>query len=200
LSDQQQEAVKAALTSKISVLTGGPGTGKTTTLQMVINALQAENFTFLLASPTGRAAKRLAEATGQNASTIHRLLGWNPQEGGFEKGEEDPLVCDMIVIDEASMIDIVLFNSLLKAIPIGAHLMLVGDVDQLPSVGAGNVLNDVIASGVAHVTRLNQIFRQDDSSLIVTQPDARHAARRRSGAVARSRSCGDTASPAAADR
>ena len=168
LSPQQQSAVTAALTSKISVLTGGPGTGKTTTLQMVINALQAERFTYLLASPTGRAAKRLSEATGQDASTIHRLLGWNPQEGGFAKNDEDPLKCDMIIIDEASMIDIVLFNSLLKAIPSNAHLLLVGDVDQLPSVGAGNVLNDVIASGIAHVTRLNQIFRQDDSSLIVT--------------------------------
>ncbi|MDQ7035880.1 MAG: ATP-dependent RecD-like DNA helicase [Anaerolineae bacterium] len=168
LSEQQEGAVQAALTSKVSILTGGPGTGKTTTLQMVINALHAEKFTFLLASPTGRAAKRLAEATGYDASTIHRLLGWNPHGGGFEKDEDDPLVCDMIVIDEASMIDIVLFNSLLKAIPIGAHLLLVGDVDQLPSVGAGNVLNDVIASDIAHVTRLNQIFRQDDDSLIVT--------------------------------
>jgi exodeoxyribonuclease V alpha subunit len=168
LSPEQQSAVKAALTSKVSVLTGGPGTGKTTTLQMVINALDTENFKFLLASPTGRAAKRLSEATGEPASTIHRLLGWNPEGGGFAKNEDDPLECDMIIIDEASMIDILLFNSLLKAIPNEAHLMLVGDIDQLPSVGAGNVLNDVIASEIGQVTRLSQIFRQDDTSHIVT--------------------------------
>jgi exodeoxyribonuclease V alpha subunit len=168
LSPEQQGAVKAALTSKVSVLTGGPGTGKTTTLQMVINALDAESFKFLLASPTGRAAKRLSEATGEPASTIHRLLGWNPEGGGFTKNEDEPLECDMLIIDEASMIDILLFNSLLKAIPNEAHLMLVGDVDQLPSVGAGNVLNDVIASEIGHVTRLSQIFRQDDASHIIT--------------------------------
>lgn len=167
LSEEQQSAVKAALTSKISVLTGGPGTGKTTTLQMVINALDEEGFAYMLASPTGRAAKRLGEATGQDAMTIHRMLGWSGGIG-FEHDEDNPLKTDVLIIDEASMIDLVLLYNLLKALEPATHLMLVGDVDQLPSVGAGNVLNDVINSGIAHVTRLTQIFRQDDNSHIVT--------------------------------
>ena len=166
LTEQQQGAVKAALTSKISVLTGGPGTGKTTTLQMVINALLAEKRTFRLASPTGRAAKRLGEATGQNASTIHRMLGFMP-DGGFDLDEDNPLETDIVIVDESSMIDLILFYNLLKAIRPHSHLMLVGDVDQLPSVGAGNVLRDVINSGLAHVTRLDTIFRQSEDSLIV---------------------------------
>ena len=168
LSDEQQGAVTGALFSKISVLTGGPGTGKTTTLRMVINALDLEGYEYKLASPTGRAAKRLSEATEKPASTIHRLLGFNPQFGGFDYDEDEPLEADVVIIDEASMIDLLLFNSLLKALTPGCHLMLVGDIDQLPSVGAGNVLNDVIDSGIAHVTRLSQIFRQDDSSHIVS--------------------------------
>jgi exodeoxyribonuclease V alpha subunit len=166
LTEQQQGAVKAALTSKISVLTGGPGTGKTTTLQMVINALLAEKRTFRLASPTGRAAKRLGEATGQQASTIHRMLGFMP-DGGFDLDEDDPLETDIVIVDESSMIDLILFYHLLKAIRPHSHLMLVGDIDQLPSVGAGNVLRDVINSGLAHVTRLETIFRQSEDSLIV---------------------------------
>ncbi len=168
LSHQQFSAVRAALTSKVSVLTGGPGTGKTTTLQMLINALHEGDYPFNLASPTGRAAKRLGEATGEDASTIHRLLGFSPDEGGFEHDESNPLKSDMIVIDEASMLDLQLFHSLLKALQPTTHLLLVGDVDQLPSVGAGNVLRDVIDSGIAHVTRLEQIFRQDDKSHIVS--------------------------------
>lgn len=168
LTEQQQSAVRGVLSNKISVLTGGPGTGKTTTLRMVINALDEEKFTYELASPTGRAAKRLSEATGRPASTIHRLLGWNPQQGGFEHDDDEPLSADVIVIDESSMLDLILFYSLLKALRPSAHLLLVGDVDQLPSVGAGNVLNDVINSGIAHVTRLTQIFRQEDDSHIVT--------------------------------
>ena len=168
LSHQQQSAVRASLASKLSVLTGGPGTGKTTTLQMLINALLDGDYRFSLASPTGRAAKRLSEATGQKASTIHRLLGYSPEKGRFEHDEDNPLPIDMLIIDEASMLDLQLFHSLLKALQPTAHLLLVGDVDQLPSVGAGNVLRDVIASGVAHVTRLDQIFRQDDSSHIVS--------------------------------
>jgi exodeoxyribonuclease V alpha subunit len=166
LSEQQQGAVKAALTTKVSVLTGGPGTGKTTTLQMVINALLWAKRGFKLASPTGRAAKRLSEATGQQASTIHRMLGYAP-DGGFELDEDQPLDADMVIVDEASMLDLSLFYNLLKAIRPSTHLMLVGDVDQLPSVGAGNVLRDVIESGVAHVTRLDTIFRQSEDSLIV---------------------------------
>ena len=168
LSPQQINAVRAALTSKVSVLTGGPGTGKTTTVQMLINALHEGDYPFNLASPTGRAAKRLGEATGEEASTIHRLLGFSPDEGGFEHDESNPLKSDMVVIDEASMLDLQLFHSLLKALQPTTHLLLVGDVDQLPSVGAGNVLRDVIDSGVAHVTRLEQIFRQDDKSHIVS--------------------------------
>ncbi|MCY4061497.1 MAG: ATP-dependent RecD-like DNA helicase [Chloroflexi bacterium] len=168
LSPQQLSAVRAALTSKVSVLTGGPGTGKTTTLQMLINALKERDYRFHLASPTGRAAKRLAEASGENASTIHRLLGFSADEGGFEHDESNPLPTDMVVIDEASMLDLQLFHSLLRALPPTTHLMLVGDVDQLPSVGAGNVLHDVIDGGIAQVTRLDQIFRQDDASHIVS--------------------------------
>lgn len=166
LSEQQQGAVKAALANKVSILTGGPGTGKTTTLRMVIHALEALEFSFALASPTGRAAKRLSEATDRSASTIHRLLGYTPAEG-FVYDDDNPLDIDMLIVDETSMLDLLLFNDLLKALKPEAHLMLVGDVDQLPSVGAGNVLRDVIASGVAHVTRLNVIFRQDEDSHIV---------------------------------
>jgi exodeoxyribonuclease V alpha subunit len=166
LTDVQQGAVLAALTRKLSVLTGGPGTGKTTTLQMVINALKQESIKFELASPTGRAAKRLGEATGEKAQTIHRLLGWG--DGHFTHDEDEPLKIDFLVVDEASMIDLVLFYNLLKALKPTTHLLLVGDVDQLPSVGAGNVLKDVIHSGLAHVTRLDQIFRQAQHSHIVT--------------------------------
>jgi exodeoxyribonuclease V alpha subunit len=166
LTDQQQGAVKAALTSKVSVLTGGPGTGKTTTLRMVIQALNSADRTFALASPTGRAAKRLSEATGEPASTIHRLMGYSPGEG-FLHDEDYPLDIDMLIVDEASMLDLVLFYNMLKALRPFTHLMLVGDVDQLPSVGAGNVLRDVINSDLAHVTRLETIFRQSEDSLIV---------------------------------
>jgi exodeoxyribonuclease V alpha subunit len=166
LTAQQQSAVRAALSSKVSVLTGGPGTGKTTTLQMVIAALETEDFRYALASPTGRAAKRLSEATGRDAYTIHRLLGYSPREG-FAYNEEYPLEVDMLIVDEASMIDLLLFYNLLKALRPETHLMLVGDVDQLPSVGAGNVLHDVINSGHAFVTRLELIFRQSEQSHII---------------------------------
>lgn len=165
LSEQQTDAVRAAITEKISVLTGGPGTGKTTTLKMVIAALKEGKYKVALCSPTGRAAKRLAEATGEEAFTIHRLLGYLP-EGGFGMDEDSPLKTDIVVVDESSMLDVLLFSALLKAIPPEAHLLLVGDIDQLPSVGAGNVLRDVIDSGVAFVTRLQTIFRQDEGSHI----------------------------------
>lgn len=168
LSDQQQSAVKAALIEKVSVLTGGPGTGKTTTLQMVINALEKEGIPYELASPTGRAAKRLSEATGRQAQTIHRMLGFSREAGGFEHNEDNPLKADFIIVDETSMLDLLLFHNLLKATKPNAHLMLVGDVDQLPSVGAGNVLNDVLNSQIVNVTRLTQIFRQASHSHIVT--------------------------------
>ena len=166
LTNQQQGAVRAALANKLSVLTGGPGTGKTTTLRMVIQALEELDFSFALASPTGRAAKRLSEATERPATTLHRLLGYIPGEG-FVYDEDNPLDIDMLIVDETSMLDILLFFDLLKALKPETHLMLVGDVDQLPSVGAGNVLRDVIASGIAHVTRLAVIFRQDEASHIV---------------------------------
>lgn len=166
LTDQQQSAVKEAMTSKVSVLTGGPGTGKTTTLQMVIAALEKVRFTVALASPTGRAAKRLGEATGRDAFTIHRLLGYAPGLG-FDHDEDYPLEVDMLIVDEASMIDLLLFNSMIRALKPEAHLMLVGDVDQLPSVGAGNVLRDVIDSGVGFVTTLDTIFRQSEDSHII---------------------------------
>lgn len=167
LTKQQQSAVKAALTGKVSVLTGGPGTGKTTTLRMVIHALEEKAYRYALASPTGRAAKRLSEATNRPASTIHRLLEFNPMDGGFQRDEDNPLELDFLVVDEASMLDLLLFYNLLKALPAHAHLLLVGDIDQLPSVGAGNVLRDIIESGVAHVTRLDQIFRQSEASYII---------------------------------
>lgn len=166
LSPQQQGAVRAALENKVSVLTGGPGTGKTTTLKMVIQALDKLKMTYALCSPTGRAAKRLSEATGQPARTIHRMLEYKPGEG-FTRNEENPLEVDMLIVDETSMVDLLLLNDLLKALKPETHLMLVGDVDQLPSVGAGNVLRDVIESGAAHVTRLNVIFRQPQDSHII---------------------------------
>jgi len=167
LTDQQQEAVRAAFSHKVSILTGGPGTGKTTTLRAVIRALESVNAKYALASPTGRAAKRLSEATGRPAKTIHRLLGYSPREG-FGFNEDNPLDVDMLIVDEVSMLDLVLSYNLLKALAPETHLMLVGDVDQLPSVGAGDVLRDLIRSGKPHVTRLAVIFRQAGGSLIIS--------------------------------
>lgn len=167
LTPQQQEAVRRALTNKISVLTGGPGTGKTTTLRTLIAVLERARRRFLLASPTGRAAKRLSEATGHPARTIHRMLGFSPSDFGFTHNEENPLDADIVIIDEASMLDLSLFYSLLKALSPDTHLLLVGDIDQLPSVGAGNVLHDVIAGSVGALTRLDVIFRQAETSRII---------------------------------
>lgn len=166
LSAQQMEAVQTAVTRKVTILTGGPGTGKTTCLRALLDLLDGHKLTYALASPTGRAAKRLAEATGREAKTIHRLLEFNPGEG-FGRSEENPINADMIVIDEASMLDLVLANNLLKAIGPDSHLLLVGDIDQLPSVGAGDVLADLIDSGVTAVVRLQTIFRQAANSLII---------------------------------
>ncbi len=168
-SPAQDSAVENVLTNKISVLTGGPGTGKTTTLRLLIAALLESDFSFNLAAPTGRAARRLSEATDHiDASTIHRLLKWDAETGGFAFNEGNPLGTNVVVIDEASMLDLLLFNNLLKALPLTSHLLLVGDVDQLPSVGAGNVLSDVINSGVFKVSRLTKVFRQDENSHIVS--------------------------------
>jgi exodeoxyribonuclease V alpha subunit len=167
LSLEQQSAIQTALSHPVSVLTGGPGTGKTTCIQLLITRLESSSKHYALASPTGRAAKRLSEATGRPASTIHRLLGYSPAEG-FKHNTRNPLPIDLLVVDEASMLDLLLAHHLLKAVPPEAHLLLVGDVDQLPSVGAGDVLRDVIASGIAPVTRLTEIFRQEAGSDIIT--------------------------------
>ena len=147
LAPQQRQAVQTALTCRVAVLTGGPGTGKTTTVRTVLQLCEAEHRRVLLAAPTGRAAKRLAETTGREAKTVHRLLEFKPAEGmTFQRNEDNPLEGDLLIVDEASMLDQVLTNHLLKAVPPGMHLLLVGDVDQLPSVGAGNVLKDIIAA------------------------------------------------------
>ncbi len=167
LSEQQQSAVQMALGHPVSILTGGPGTGKTTCLKALITALDALHRHYALASPTGRAAKRLSEATSHPASTIHRLLEFSPVEG-FKHNQENPLNVDFLIVDEASMLDLLLTNNLLKALRPGTHLLLVGDVDQLPSVGAGDVLRDIIDSGIAPVTRLMTIFRQAANSQIIT--------------------------------
>jgi exodeoxyribonuclease V alpha subunit len=167
LAEQQEQAVRVALTHKVSVLTGGPGTGKTTALRALIQTLVRHRRSFALASPTGRAAKRLSEATGHDATTIHRLLEYSPSEG-FKRDDRHPLDVDMVIVDEASMLDLVLANNLLRAIDPHSHLLLVGDADQLPSVGAGDVLRDIIQSGLAPVTRLDVIFRQARDSLIIT--------------------------------
>ena len=168
LAEQQQAAVRMALTEKVSILTGGPGTGKTTITRSIIQLLLAKRCSVLLCAPTGRAAKRLSEATGLEAKTIHRLLEVKPAEGfRFARDQDNPLDADMVIVDEMSMVDILLMNHLLKAVEAGSHLLLVGDVDQLPSVGAGNVLRDLIASDVIPVTRLDTIFRQAEDSFII---------------------------------
>ncbi len=148
LTPKQQDAVRTALTRRVTVITGGPGTGKTTCQLTLIHLLEAAKRSYVLASPTGRAAKRLSEATGRQAKTVHRLLEFSPSHGfSFQRNEENPLDVDAVIVDEASMLDLLLTNHLLKAIPPGAHLLLVGDIDQLPPVGAGNVLRDVIELG-----------------------------------------------------
>ena len=162
----QKDAIISALTHKVMVLTGGPGTGKSTTTLGIIHALKASGLRISLAAPTGRAAKRMTEVTGMEAKTIHRLLEFSPKDG-YKHNEENPLSTDVLIVDECSMIDLILMNSLLKAVPDSARLILIGDTDQLPSVGAGNVLKDIIDSGVIPVTRLTRIFRQAQTSRIV---------------------------------
>ncbi len=162
----QADAIKRSAMAKVMVLTGGPGTGKTTTTHGIISVYKAFGLKILCAAPTGRAAKRMTEATGLEAKTIHRLLECKPPEG-YQKNEDNPLEGDVLIVDECSMIDIILMNSLLKAIPPSMRLVLVGDIDQLPSVGAGNVLRDVIDSGVFPVVRLTKIFRQAQTSRII---------------------------------
>ena len=172
LDDQQKAAVRQALTEGVLVVTGGPGTGKTTTINLMIQCFQAEDMDIVLAAPTGRAAKRMTEATGCEAKTIHRLLELNGGiENGesyhFEKNEDNPIEADVIILDEMSMVDISLMYSFLKAVLPGTRLILVGDSNQLPSVGAGNVLKDIIESGVFPVVRLSKIYRQEATSQIV---------------------------------
>ena len=162
----QADAIRRAAVSKVMILTGGPGTGKTTTVQGILATYRAFGLKILLAAPTGRAAKRLEETTGMEAKTIHRLLEYKPPEG-YQKNEEHPLEGDVLIVDECSMIDIILMNALLKAVPAGMRVILVGDIDQLPSVGAGNVLRDIMDSGCFPVIRLTRIFRQAQTSRIV---------------------------------
>jgi len=175
LATSQQAAVEQALASKLLVITGGPGVGKTTLINAILRILAAKKLRIQLCAPTGRAAKRMAEATGLEAKTIHRLLEFDPAAYGFRRGPELPLECDLLVVDETSMVDVPLMASLLAAIPPEAALLLVGDVDQLPSVGPGQVLADVIASGSVAVARLTEVFRQAASSRIITTAHAINA-------------------------
>lgn len=168
LADQQRQAVQAVFDHKISVITGGPGTGKTTIINAIVNIAKQLKQRVALAAPTGRAAKRLSEAADMSASTIHRLLEFNPHAGGFTYNRDNPLTVDLVIVDEASMVDLRLMNWLVAAMPADAGLVLVGDIDQLPSVGAGNVLRDIIDSKAVNVTRLEFVFRQGSESTIVT--------------------------------
>jgi len=163
----QEDGVKQALSSKVSILTGGPGTGKTTILRALVSILKAKKTKVLLAAPTGRAAKRMSESTSHFAQTVHRLLKFDPSQGGFSMNEQNPLICDYLIMDESSMLDTRLAAALTRALPANAHLLLVGDADQLPSVGSGNVLKDLIDCGHLPVTRLSVTFRQADDSGIV---------------------------------
>ncbi|MCW2241786.1 SF1B family DNA helicase RecD2 [Azospirillum canadense] len=177
LADSQRAALRQALASKVLVITGGPGVGKTTLVNSILKVLRAKGVAIALAAPTGRAAKRLNESTGLEAKTIHRLLETDPQNGGFKRDETNPLECDLLVVDETSMVDVPLMNALLRAVPPRAALLLVGDVDQLPSVGPGQVLGDVIASGAVPVVRLTEVFRQAATSRIVVNAHRINAGR-----------------------
>jgi exodeoxyribonuclease V alpha subunit len=168
LAESQVEAIRLALLSKILVVTGGPGVGKTTIVNTILRILAAKGVNLLLCAPTGRAARRMTEATGFEARTIHRLLEVDPKTGGFKRGDDNPLDCDLLVVDETSMVDVPLMRALLKAVPDHAALLIVGDIDQLPSVGPGQVLADIIASGSVPVVRLTEVFRQAARSRIIT--------------------------------
>ncbi len=176
LAPGQQDAIRAALKNRLLVITGGPGVGKTTILNSLLLILQAKGIQFTLAAPTGRAAKRLSESTGHEAKTLHRLLEYQPA-AGFQRNHERPLSGTLFVLDETSMVDVILLWHFLEALPDNAHLVLVGDVDQLPSVGPGSVLADLINSGVLPVARLTEIFRQAETSRIITAAHAINSGR-----------------------
>ncbi len=167
LAAKQAEAIKTAIHSKVMIITGGPGTGKTTIIRSLLKIILAKKHNVLLAAPTGRAAKRMSETTGYHAKTIHRMLEFNHQQGGFQRNEDTPLDCDMLIVDEMSMVDLPLMHQLLKAVPLSASLILVGDRNQLPSVGVGQVLQDLMDSGTLPVVELNEIFRQAQHSSII---------------------------------
>src|SRR5271167_1402930 len=168
LADSQVAAIRLALMSKVLVMTGGPGVGKTTIVNAILRILAAKGTNLLLCAPTGRAAKRMTEATGFEAKTIHRLLEVDPKSSGFKRSDDNPLDCDLLVVDETSMVDVMLMQALMRAVPDNAALLIVGDIDQLPSVGPGQVLADVIASGAVPVVRLTEVFRQAAQSRIIT--------------------------------
>src|SRR5499433_624641 len=167
LAESQVAAIRLALISKVLVMTGGPGVGKTTIVKAILRILAAKGTGLVLCAPTGRAAKRMSEATGFEAKTIHRLLEVDPKSGGFKRGEDHPLDCDLLLVDESSMVDVMLMQTLMKAVPDKAAVLIVGDIDQLPSVGPGQVLADVIASGAVPVVRLTEVFRQAAASRII---------------------------------
>jgi exodeoxyribonuclease V alpha subunit len=167
LAESQKAAIRLALTAKALVITGGPGVGKTTIVNSILQILSAKGVNLLLCAPTGRAAKRMTEATGVEAKTIHRLLEVDPKSGGFKRNEGKALDCDLLVVDEASMVDVMLMQALMRAVPDHAALLIVGDIDQLPSVGPGQVLADIIGSGAVPVVRLTEVFRQAAASRII---------------------------------
>src|SRR5437660_2769942 len=168
LAGSQIAAIRQTLLSKVFVITGGPGVGKTTIVNSILRILAAKGVRLLLCAPTGRAAKRMTEATGFEAKTIHRLLEGDPKGGGFKRTSDNPLECDLLVVDETSMVDVLLMQALMRAVPDHAALLIVGDIDQLPSVGPGQILADILSSGSVPGVRLTEVFRQAAQSRIIT--------------------------------